>query len=402
MHIALYSPAWPLGHIPSGIVTYVNCMRTALISQGHRVSVFARSVSPIHEDENIYLVSDPLRCRILRRLARFIGRPQDSIFAWGEVIGDAMATVHRRDPIDIVEMEESFGWCAAVQERLGVPVVAKLHGPAFLTTIGKEAESQFSIGRVFHEGKALERVSAVMSPSRCTLDETVRRYGQPPGLLCHVPNPLLLAKGAAVWSLDHCARDTVVFVGRFDMIKGGDIMIRAFAQLLDRYPDKHLIFIGPDDGLFDDTGARRNLMEYARSILGATRMTSIDYRGKLDAAEIYLLRTRALITVVASRWENQCYAALEAMAQGCPLICTNTGGASEIIEHDVTGLLCPAEDPSELCRGMSRLFADTNLCERLGYRSRNYVLAAHEPTIIARRTIDVYERAIAAYRIPAK
>lgn len=397
MHIALYSPAWPLGRIPSGVVTYVHFLRAALIAQGHRVSVFADSIDPECGDGDVYPITTSISRRIGGWLRRLLRRPRDETFSWGEAIAAAMASVHKRDPLDVVEMEESFGWCEAVQRDLGVPVVAKLHGPAFLTAIGVEAESPLARGRVQHEGRALLRVAAVTAPSRFTLEATVKRYNLPAGILEHVPNPISMADEAPQWSLDSCDRRTVLFVGRFDWVKGGDLIVEAFARVLDSYPDARLLFVGPDDGLTDDDGRRRQLVEYANATLGIARMASIACLGKLESNQICELRTRALMTVVASRFETQGYTALEAMAQGCPTIAADAGGLSELIEHGVTGWLFSPGDADSLFLSIVRLLGDAALCERLGKQARVAVREAHSPSTLAVQTTRVYERAVAVF-----
>ena len=210
-----------------------------------------------------------------------------------------------------------------------------------------------------------------------------------------MPNPLLVAQDLLLWRRDGCERRTVLFVGKFDWIKGGDVVVRAFAHLLDRYPDAKLTFVGPDDGVADDAGIRTHLAEYAQAMLGAARTASLRFFGRLDASQIPALRVGAAMTVVGSRWENQCYTALEAMAQGCPTIGTDVGGTAEIIDDGVTGLLCRVNDPEDMCRAMSTLFDDAALGERLGRRARQYVLATHAPATLARRAVSVYERVIA-------
>lgn len=398
MHIALFSRAWPMGFIPSGIVTYVSCLRAALLVHGHEVSVFAEEIDPENSDDNVYPVRNSLSRRLRGRFLKLTGRPRDDVFTWGEAIAESMLAVHRRTPIDVVEMEESFGWCSDVQRDLGVPVVAKLHGPAFLTATGREAESKLSIRRVHHEGYALRKIAAVVSPSQCTLDAAVKRYRHLPEVTDHVPNPVPQVDDTPQWCASRCERHLILFVGRFDHVKGGDLVIRAFAQILDQFPDAKLIFVGPDPGLLDDTGVERHIDEFAQAVLGSERLASMSYLGKRDAAEIGVLRARAQTTVVASRWENQCYTALEAMAQGCPVVGTNSGGTLEIIEHGVTGLLCRADDAGDLSRAISSLLGNLDLCERLGERARRWVRSAHAPDVLAERSVAVYKRAIVAYR----
>ena len=42
-----------------------------------------------------------------------------------------------------------------------------------------------------------------------------------------------------------CNTDTLLFVGRFDGLKGGDLMLRVFAELALSYPKLRLVFVGP-------------------------------------------------------------------------------------------------------------------------------------------------------------
>lgn len=399
MHIALYVRAWPLGLVANGIVTYVHCMRSALQAQGHRVSVFAELVGPGDHGQDVHQVTRSLRHRMYSRVNRLLGRGVEEVFSWGDAIADAIAAVHRRTPIDVVEMEEGFGWCADVQRALDCPVVVKLHGPAFLTEAGPAASLPLTITRVAREGRALLAVAAVLSPSRATLDAVVRRYDLPPAHCEHLPNPLLIEPDTPLWSIDRCERRTILFVGKFDWIKGGDVMVRAFARLLDRVPDATLLFVGSDDGIAGEAGARMQLAEYVQDELGPARAASLRFLGRLDAAAIQGLRVRAAMTVVASRWENQAYTALEAMAQGCPTIGTDTGGMSEIIGNGANGLLCRVDDPRDLCRAMSELLHDDALCVRLGRNARAHVLATHAPDLLARRTVAAYERVIAQHAL---
>src|SRR5207244_714072 len=126
-------PGWPADEFPSGIVTYVHLLRSALLNQGHRVSVLANSIGTTNKDQGFHLVGSTFRYKMQSRLARARGKARHAVFAWGEAIATAAKRLHAADRIDVLEMEESFGWCADIQDRTGIPVVVKLHGPAFLT-----------------------------------------------------------------------------------------------------------------------------------------------------------------------------------------------------------------------------------------------------------------------------
>ena len=52
-----------------------------------------------------------------------------------------------------------------------------------------------------------------------------------------------------LWHLDTCDKNTILFVGRFDVRKGADIVLKAFRLILKAFPSAKLIFVGPDVGL---------------------------------------------------------------------------------------------------------------------------------------------------------
>jgi glycosyltransferase involved in cell wall biosynthesis len=71
------------------------------------------------------------------------------------------------------------------------------------------------------------------------------------------------------------------------------------------------------------------------------------------------------LLVLPSLWEGMPNAVLEAMAQGCPVLSTEVGGAPEIIEDGVNGRLVPPGDSPALRQALTQLLSDTELRERL-------------------------------------
>lgn len=65
---------------------------------------------------------------------------------------------------------------------------------------------------------------------------------------------------------------------------------------------------------------------------------------------------------------------LEAMATGLPVVSTNVGGISELVEHDRNGLLVPEKDPLALANALERLLGDVTLRTSLGTAARQHVV----------------------------
>src|SRR5262249_14977041 len=140
------------------------------------------------------------------------------------------------------------------------------------------------------------------------------------------------------WTLDTCDRNFILFVGRFDLHKGADILLRAFAKVAKDRKEIKLLFVGPDTGLQLDGGVIR-LPEYLTQQIPAAVRERIEYLGSLPQFKIEKLRTQAYLTIVCSRYDNFPNTVIEAMAAGCPIIATNTGGIPEMIFHGRNGLL---------------------------------------------------------------
>jgi alpha-maltose-1-phosphate synthase len=84
---------------------------------------------------------------------------------------------------------------------------------------------------------------------------------------------------------------------------------------------------------------------------------------------------------------------LEAMAYGCPLVATRTGGIPEIVEDGVTGLLCQPE-ASHLAASLRRLLDDPLMAARLGERAGEDAARRYHPETLARERAEFHREII--------
>jgi glycosyltransferase involved in cell wall biosynthesis len=102
-----------------------------------------------------------------------------------------------------------------------------------------------------------------------------------------------------------------------------------------------------------------------------------------------------MVTVIPSRWENSGYALLEAMFQGCPVVCTDAGGCPEHVVHEVTGRLARSGDPESFATEILAMVNDPAGAERLGQAARNHVLEQNAPRVVATASVQLYRRMLA-------
>jgi glycosyltransferase involved in cell wall biosynthesis len=105
-----------------------------------------------------------------------------------------------------------------------------------------------------------------------------------------------------------------------------------------------------------------------------------------------------MLTVAASRSENQPYAVLEAMLQGCPVVSTDAGGCPEIIASGETGLLAKSEDANDFARQILQIMEHPEHAAVLGLAARRHVIDNYAPAKVADSAIEMYKKVIAGYR----
>lgn len=396
MHIALFTSGWPASKYSSGTVTYADCLRTEYLRQGHRVSIFTASLGEGCSDADVHLVKPSWQYKLAQKWRHFLDKDGLDVTSFGDVLGHTLRRVHRSSPIDVIEIEESFGWFHDVAQRNpDIPMVVKLHGPTFLVEPGERAKLPFARDKIEREGRALRTVKVLVSPSRSTLQDTLARYELSPVRAEHLPNPLKTDVPLDLWSPEACDKDTVLFIGRFDKIKGADTVLKVFRRLLDVRPSMKLIFVGPDIGIREPDGSIIQYEAYSDRLFSPQEKTQISFLGKLPPERLQALRKQAMLTLMTSVWENQPYTVLEALLQACPVVAVDAGGVGEIVENGVTGWLAGPDDVAALSARILQVMANPQAAQAMGLKGRAYVLANHSPEVIARQNLAVYQQAIA-------
>ncbi len=402
--LAMVTSGWPLGALPNGIVSYTARLTAAFRDLGIRPVVLTWQ---LEGDDATTDVIDMPACRraetdtarTLRHLGRKIHWP--GAFSNKEcILRDAYATAIARFPIEILQMEEAFGLPVRLIELRKIPIVVRLHGPWFLNgeVSGAPHDNEFE-RRVAAEREAIARADAITAPSLDVLNRTREYYGLPLKQAMVIPNPIELQEGGEPWSLAGCDRNRIAFVGRFDLHKGADVLIQAFARLAATRSQLELDFIGPDRGIPEPNGGTIMLRDYLeRTITDPGIRRRIRVHGAKSPVEIRQFRRGAMLTVVPSRYETFGNTALEAIATGCPVVASDIGGLQEIVRHDETGLLAKSEQPESLAREMERLLDDTELAVRLGRQARQEVATRYLPRTLAEQTLDFYAEVLARWR----
>lgn len=198
--------------------------------------------------------------------------------------------------------------------------------------------------------KLYPEAQTVIAVSKGVAENIVRATGLPAHRTVTVPHGIDLAMlGAAAaeppshrWFRDRSA-PLIVNVARMVPKKDQATLLRAFARVLRQRPAKLVIF-GSDGGEYE----RLQSLAHALDIDG-----HVDFAGFEPNPFAHL--ARADLFVLSSISEGMPSAPIEALACGCPVVCTDyQSGAREILDEGHYGPVVPVGDDASLAEAIIR------------------------------------------------
>jgi glycosyltransferase involved in cell wall biosynthesis len=171
----------------------------------------------------------------------------------------------------------------------------------------------------------------------------------------------------------------LLFVGDISRDKGVQVLLRAYDSLPVGRPP--LLLVGkrtPDTPQQVPDGVRICVAWQHQDVMAAFR--------------------RCLIAILPSLWPDPCpTTVLEAMASGCSVISTSTGGIVDMIVDEQSGLLVGPGDTHALADAIARLLASSELRARLATGARGKVREFTASTVVERLEA-VYRNVVPAAR----
>jgi glycosyltransferase involved in cell wall biosynthesis len=156
-------------------------------------------------------------------------------------------------------------------------------------------------------------------------------------------------------------------------------LLEAAKLVLAEYPKARFMIVGRGR-------LEQKLKDYARTLGIAEQVIFTGLRHDIPD-----LLARADIFVLSSLWEGLPLAAVEAMAAARPVILTDVGGNSELVEHGQNGLLAPPGDVEALAGAIRLLLADPEQRLILGQAARAQVRHDFNIEMVVKQYETLYE-----------
>ena len=225
----------------------------------------------------------------------------------------------------------------------------------------------------------LQRSAAVTAVSRWLASEAQQVVSTPAPVVAPMP------VATDLFSPNGMGRtNRLLFVGRLNRQKGMELLLHALHRMTDDgAPGLDVVGDGED---------REQLKQLATALGLDGRVT---WHGALPQDQLPRFYQRAVALVVPSVDEGLGLVAVEAQLCATPVVAFASGGLTDVVQHDQTGILVNDVDAGALAAALTSLLARYDRGAALGAAGRLHALATFAPESVARRYADIYRSAIA-------
>lgn len=182
--------------------------------------------------------------------------------------------------------------------------------------------------------------------------------------------------------------ERIVFhVGRIVYEKGLHVLLNAWPAVSAKVRAR-LVIAGAG-------GQLEQLRAQAEALGISSQVTFVGFVSDEERDQLY---HTADLAIFPSLYEPFGIVALEAMANGCPLIVSDAGGLSEVVQHGVTGLVVPADDAGSLADAITAALSRPDIARARAAAALREIREFYTWPRIAAATAKVYERVLAEWR----
>ena len=281
----------------------------------------------------------------------------------------------RRHHVDVAHSHEfsMAVYGAWASWRAGVPHVVTMHG------------SRYYAGR-FRRRLALRIALALsgrtVAVSNSLADNLSQDLWIPRGRISMISNGVRYARATSTTlreELRLTPKDRLlVSVGNLYPVKGHTHLVDAMRLLIARHPTVHLAISGRG--------------ELAEALTAQARDNGIADRVHLLGlrSDVAAILAAADVFVLPSLSEGLPLALLEAMVAGCPIVASEVGEVSAVLEQGAAGVLVPPGDTRALAAALDRVLGDVHLGRTLGERAACRAGAEYDVSHMVRQYAAAY------------
>ncbi|TXT62375.1 MAG: Alpha-D-kanosaminyltransferase [Promethearchaeota archaeon] len=271
--------------------------------------------------------------------------------------------------------------CALLKKLSDFPFVLHIHGgvdtPHFKNMSIRE-KTQLMLKNYVFDGMlgrfTIKQADGIISVSQKDLEILARKFNlSDRKTLYSVPNGIDIKKYKRNPKQE---RKYITFIGRLSYIKGIDIFLEMSNALYER--DKNLRFLIVGDG------ALRSLVENAKKRLPIKHLENVSY------SKIQKIYNVSKVLLLSSRFEGLPTTILESLSCQTPVIASNVGGVSEVLQEGKNGYLFNIGTKERIYEKILDLLHDEEKLNLLGKNGRKLIEKDYSWRTIATEIKKIY------------
>lgn len=378
MHIAYLTPEYPHPRLSNsgGMGTSIKNLVTALVSEGHQVSLFIYS----QKKDEVFSEGG-----VTFHLIKHLGYRFGGFYFYRKHI-QRYLNKHSQD-IDLIEAPDWTGITAFMS--LKKPLVIRFHGSDtyFCHVEGRPQKKKNS----FFERQAVKKANAFIAPTTFAGFESMKLFKQPLDKLAIIHYGLELEKFVNEHPKTFESK-RLLNIGTLIRKKGVFQLVEVFNKIVEKHPQASLYFIGADS--YDVQTGSHSTWELMQQQMTVTSKKNIHYLGKIPYSQVACEIEKAHVCVFPSLAETLGMVTIESMALQKAVVNTNIGWAQDLINDGVDGFMHHPDDIDAFVGSIDLLFNDLEKVQDIGKQARNSIENKFDIKKLVHQNIDFYKSVI--------
>lgn len=384
----------------SGQNVYVRQVGEKLAALGWQVDMFTRKSNA---DEPTLVEHSPYCRTILLKAGPEEFIPRDKLFAYMPEFIESFQAWQNKECISYPLIHSNY-WLSAwvgleLKKQKQIQLVHTYHSLGAVKYEAIVSRPPIAATRLTVEKQILEQANCVVATSPQEHD-SLRHLISPWGNIEIIPCGTdtdhfhLMSKAEARAKIGLNQEEKIVlYVGRFDIRKGIETLVRSCAKLKSNYlPPLKLVIVGGCSHQRAD-GEERGRIEKIVQEVGLSQQTL--FAGQIGHDCLPFYYAAADVCVIPSHYEPFGLVAIEAMACGTPVVASDVGGLKFTVLPEETGLLVPPKDIDAFANAIQKILRDELWVTKLRIQASANVNQRFSWTSVGIQLSDLYRRLLA-------
>lgn len=363
-----------------GIGTSIKNLAVGLLSEGCsvRVLVYGQNADTVFDDNGICVQQiKSIKCKGL------------SWFLTRKKLEKIINTLYENQEIDLVEAPDWTGITSFIKPKK-CPIVIRLNGSdTYFCHLDNRPVKWIN---KFHERRALNNADGLLSVSQFTADLTNEVFGLKKQFTI-IPNCIDINKFENNQQrATNNEQPKILYFGTLIRKKGVLELPLIFNEVYKINTKAKLILIGND--ALDPITGNTSTWAMMQSLFETDALQNVSYLGSVPYTEIKKQIAQATVCVFPSFAEALPVSWIEAMAMQKPIVASNIGWATEVIDDGVNGFLVNPKQHQEYANRILDFLENLELQKDFGEKGREKIVEKFSVTVVAQQSLAFYKSLI--------